>query len=128
MTLTPAPVPRYCDTANLTGGLQAPRANRVTFCGSGGLENQDMGDDRVQFVPFVPFRDPLFLDENSSPHALNVHAIVLPGGEPHDVIRNGMGGHDGLRQRRYVKSGRAGLRLRGPAAPPVRCTSPVSAP
>jgi hypothetical protein len=25
---------QYCDAANLTGGFQATRANRVTFCGS----------------------------------------------------------------------------------------------
>ena len=94
---------QYCDTANLTGGFQASCANRVTFCGSRGFENENVRDDGVEFVPFVAFRDLLFFDENRPPHALNLQAVVLPGGESHDVIPGGLCRHVGERWQRYVK-------------------------
>ena len=94
---------QYCDAANLTGGLQAPCANRVTFCGSGPFESEDMVDDGVEIVPFVAFRDLLFFDENSSPHVLDVHAVVLPRGQSHDVILRVIRGHAGLPLLLYVK-------------------------
>ncbi len=119
---------QYCDAANLTGGLQASSANRVTFCGSRSLESEDMVDDGVQVVPFVPFRDLLFFDENSSPHVLDVHAVVLPRGQSHDVILSVIRGHASLPLPLYVKRSRAKLRSRGRVAQRDRCMSPASAP
>ena len=99
----PTVLRQYCDTANLTGGFQASCANRVTFCGSRGFENENVRDDGVELVPFVAFRDLLFFDENRPPHALNLQAVVLPGGESHDVIPGGLCRHVGERWQRYVK-------------------------
>ena len=94
---------QYCDTANLTGGFQASCANRVTFCGSRGFENENVRDDGVEFVPFVAFRDLLFFDENRPPNALNQQAVMLPRGESNDVIFGGLCRHVGELWPAYVK-------------------------
>ncbi len=94
---------QYCDTANLTGGFQAPCANRVTFCGSGWFECEHVRYDGIEFVPFVAFRDLLLLDENRPPYALDLQSVVLPRGESHDVIPGRLCWHVGERWQAYVK-------------------------
>ena len=64
---------QYCDTANLTGGFQASCANRVTFCGSRGFENENVRDDGVELVPFVVVH---------RGEGLEVHLISRRGGPP----------------------------------------------
>jgi hypothetical protein len=79
---------QYGDATNLTGGFQAACANRVTFRGISRRKHEYVRDDRIEFVPLVAFRNPLFFDENSPSHVLDLHAIVLPRRELHDVIRS----------------------------------------
>ena len=117
---------QHCDTANLTGGLQASSADRVTFCGSRRFKDENVRDDGIEFVPFVAFRDLLFLDENRPPYALDLQPVVRPRGESNDVIPGGLCRHVSELWLAYVKLRRSRLRLRGPTGPRDRCTSPES--
>jgi hypothetical protein len=77
---------QYGDAANFTGGLQATRANQVTFPGGGLHVGEYVWHDRVEGVPFVALWNALFLDENSLADVLDRLAVVLPRGEFDDPI------------------------------------------
>lgn len=66
-----------CEAANLTGGLQPPRANCITFRG----KYQGMCAVRIGVVPFVRLGNTLFYDEDRAPHALECRAVALPRGD-----------------------------------------------
>jgi hypothetical protein len=67
---------QYCDAPNLTGGLEPPRANCVTFWGEG---EHVMGDG-IRGVPFLVLRDALLDDEHGPPHGLDGRAVRGPAG------------------------------------------------
>ena len=64
-----------CEAANLTVGLDAPRANCVTFP----LENKGMDARQVGRIPLFGLWNPLFDDENAAPDVLQRFAVALPG-------------------------------------------------
>lgn len=69
---------QYSDAANLTEGLQPPRANCVTVRRA----RQGMNADGVRGIPFFMFGNPLLLDEDRPPQAHEFGAITVPGGGP----------------------------------------------
>jgi hypothetical protein len=75
---------QHCDAPNLTGGLQASRANQVTFRAERLHEGQRVWHDRVQVVPFVALVDALFLDENRAAHVLDRTGVARPVGDLDD--------------------------------------------
>jgi hypothetical protein len=78
---------QYGDATNLTGGFETPCANRVTFCGDSAGVREYVRRDRVDLVPFLAFRNALFLYENSPADALDVGAVMIPPGGFDDVDR-----------------------------------------
>lgn len=54
---------QYCEAANLTEGIEPPRANCVTVR----RPRQRMNADRVRGIPLFMLRDALFLDKYDAP-------------------------------------------------------------
>lgn len=69
---------QYGDATNLTGGLQAARANQVTFCLRCGRPRQHVRHDRVELIPFLVLGYALFHYENSPSHVLDRRTVMLP--------------------------------------------------
>lgn len=77
-TQTPTTESRQnCEAPNLTGGLQPPRANCITFR----TACQSMHAVHIGTVPFVRFGDALLDDEDGAPHLLDECALALPAGD-----------------------------------------------
>ncbi|HZF15135.1 MAG TPA: hypothetical protein VE046_04240 [Steroidobacteraceae bacterium] len=65
-----------CEAANLTEGVEPPRANCVTVR----RPRERMNADRVRGIPFFMLRDALFLDKDGAPDVHQPGAVREPGG------------------------------------------------